>query len=197
MSEKCQACDKTPNKDTLDWMAFGFDVGRICRGCFYKGIVWAAKQALAAERAANAYGGNLTLTVDPAAINAWPGNCAPPTIGLGHLTSVAEQLTDVRLTPLGAYEKQLDIARGLGDAGIPGVTPDLLPDKVAGVPIRWTDGEIVRRNDLDPFNVAKIEVQPNVLGSNVEESVAGINDESQPAADPFYVKQREDWRNRS
>lgn len=55
----------------------------LCEDCYSKGIVWAAKQAIAAERAC---GGSLTLTVDPAAI--WPGNCAPPTIDLGKQTTV-------------------------------------------------------------------------------------------------------------
>jgi hypothetical protein len=122
---KCPACDAMVT--AAQWPTM------LCERCYSKGIVWAAKQALAAERAANAYGGNLTLTIDPAA-------CYPPATLCGMPISWVEQL---------------DTARGLGIT--PGPTP-------------------------------------NVLGSNVEQAVENINDEV-PVTDPFYVKQREDWRN--
>ena len=127
---QCKACEQRFMQ--LFWV-------ELCEGCYNKGTVWAAKQALAAERYEQMHKdalGVLSVTLDPRALTEWPGNCAPPEFG----------------------KQTIDIGRGLGDAGIPGITP-------------------------------------NVLGSNAEQIVDSINE--QPVSDPFYVKQREDWRNQT
>jgi hypothetical protein len=105
----------------------------------------------------------MTLTIDPKAVTEWPGNCAPPAIELGKM-GVVGTLT----------EAPFDIARGPGDAEIPGITPNVLgsnvePEKPAtlcGRPIVWVD----KLSDVKLTQLGTYE---------------------RPADNPFYVKPRE------
>jgi len=141
VQETCECCSEkydrylTINVKVLD--------SHLCNDCQVRAGVWAAKQALAAERSEKLMGGNLSITLDPRALTEWPGNCAPPEFGKLPSTEV---VSDVLPNVLGSNAQQL-------------------PATLFGRPIVWVDefGE--------PSSPPKTE------------------------ADPFYVKQREDWRN--
>lgn len=96
----CQACNDP-------------EYGFICPSCKTKALVWAAKQALAEEQRSS--DGTMTLTIDPRSI------IEQPIIDLG------------KQTPEQAWNnvaEKLGIARGLGDAEILGITPDVLGSNV-------------------------------------------------------------------
>ena len=171
------------------------DYAFICPSCKHKGLLWAAKMALQAERGRKEFdakmqvdaiversgggyenAGNITLTIDPKAMMGWPGNCAPPS-GM----HVYTELGKVTMS-----KQPCDIARGLDDADIPGITPNVLGSNATPV------GEL-RVELSDEYK----DPDPEMLDRYYKKWSEQFKGPEQKVDDPFYVKQREDWRNQN